>query len=71
MATYKTPIKIRCKIEGTYFVPGKEFEMTVKRATELEANIKKQKGFEDFKLERTDNQENNSGNNQEENATGE
>ena len=55
MATYKTPIKIKGKKEGLYFEPGKEFEMTIKRATELESNIKKQKGFEDFKLERTDN----------------
>ena len=38
--------------EKKYFEPNEVFEMTVKRANELEKNIKAQKGFEDFKLER-------------------
>lgn len=54
MAIYLTPIRVKDKETKEVYVPGKEFEMTVKRAEELEKNIRKIKGYEDFTLERVD-----------------
>lgn len=54
MAIYLTPKKVKDKETKELYEPGKEFEMTVKRAEELEKNIRKIKGYEDFTLERVD-----------------
>lgn len=54
MAIYLTPIRVKDKETKEVYVPGEEFEMTVKRAEELEKNIRKIKGYEDFTLERVD-----------------
>ena len=42
MAKFKADIKFRGIEENKEFEKGEEFEMTVKRAEELEANIKKE-----------------------------
>lgn len=57
MAIYLTPKKVRDKETRELYEPGKEFEMTVKRAEELEKNIRKNKGYEKFALERVDEPE--------------
>lgn len=57
MAIYLTPTKIRNKETRELYEPGKEFELTVKRAEELEKNIRKNKGYEKFALERVDEPE--------------
>lgn len=54
MAIYLTPIRVKDKETKEVYVPKEEFEMTVKRAEELEKNIRKIKGYEDFTLERVD-----------------
>ena len=54
MAIYLTPIKVKDKVTKEVYVPSKEFEMTVKRAEEFEKNIRANKGYEDFTLERVD-----------------
>jgi len=54
MAIYLTPKKVKDKNTKDLYEPGKEFEMTVKRAEEFEKNIRKNKGYEDFTLERVD-----------------
>lgn len=54
MAKFKANYKFKGKEENQEFPKGEEFEMTIKRAEEVEKNIKSQKGFEDFKLTRTD-----------------
>lgn len=42
MAKFKTDIKFRGIKENKEFEKNEEFEMTVKRAEEIEANIKKE-----------------------------
>lgn len=57
MAKFKANHKFKGKKEKREFEQGEEFEMTIKRAEEVEKNIQAQKGYEDFKLTRTDVQD--------------
>lgn len=54
MAKFKANYKFKGKEENKEFPKDKEFEMTIKRAEEIEKNIQNQKGFEDFEMTRID-----------------
>lgn len=56
MAKFKANMKFKDLEKGTEHEAGEEFEMTLKRADELVANIKKNHGV-DIKLTRTDKDE--------------
>ncbi|WP_161877867.1 hypothetical protein [Alkalibacterium sp. MB6] len=53
MAKFKTPIKFRGVKEKKVFNKDEEFEMTIKRAEEVQSNIKKNYGVE-VEFERLD-----------------
>ena len=57
MAKFKANYDFKGKAEKKEFSKNTEIDLTIKRAEEIEKNIQKQKGFEDFKLTRTDVQE--------------
>lgn len=54
MAKFKANYKFKGKEENKEFAKNDEIDLTIKRAEEIEKNIQKQKGFEDFKLTRVD-----------------
>lgn len=54
MAKFVANYTFKGKAEKQEFPKGEEFDMTIKRAEEVEKNIQAQKGFEDFKLTRVD-----------------
>lgn len=56
MAKFKSPIKFRGIKENKVFDKDEEFEMTIKRAEEIQKNIKKDYDV-DVEFERLDNQE--------------
>ena len=57
MAKFVANYTFKGKEENKEFPKDEEFEMTIKRAEEVEKNIQAQKGYEDFKLTRTDVQD--------------
>lgn len=54
MAKFVANYTFKGKAEKQEFPKGEEFDMTIKRAEEVEKNIQAQKGYEYFKLTRTD-----------------
>ncbi len=54
LAKFKASHKFKGVHEKKTFEANKEIELTVKRAEEIQENIRKQKGFEEFTLERLD-----------------
>lgn len=54
MAKFKASHSFKGKKEKKAFEANKEIELTIKRAEEIQENIRKQKGFEEFTLERLD-----------------
>lgn len=57
MAKFVANYTFKGKKEKQEFPKGEEFDMTIKRAEEVEKNIQSQKGYKDFKLTRTDVQD--------------
>lgn len=57
MAKFKSNYDFEGYKEKKTFEADKEFEMTIKRAEEVESKIKKIEGYEDFELTRTDNKD--------------
>lgn len=58
MAKFKAPMDFEGLKEKKTFKKGEEFDMTVKRAEELEKNINEKHPELNFKLERLDKPEN-------------
>lgn len=54
MAKFVANYTFKGKKEMQEFPKDEEFEMTIKRAEEIEKNIQNQKGFEEFKMTRID-----------------
>lgn len=54
MAKFKASHNFKGLQEKKTFGANKEIELTVKRAEEIQETIRKQKGFEEFTLERLD-----------------